>query len=274
MIKADLHTHTNYSDGSLTPVQLIDLSYESGINIISITDHDNVNALKHAIKRGKEKGVQVIPGVELSADLNEREVHILGYFIDYTNQKFLHFLLELRKNRIIRIKKIIEKLNELGCNINYNSFKGSTSSEITIGRPHIAMKLYKDGFVSSYFDAFVKYLADDKPAYVKKPNPDVKEVIKLISELGGLSFIAHPGKTLREDIMKDLILNGIDGIETIHPSHSEEDTEFFNSIASENFLLTSGGSDFHGGLKNDQRNFGKYFVSINEIVNMKRRLFY
>lgn len=274
MIKADLHLHTNFSDGNLSPGQLINLSSEAGLSIISITDHDNVYALKAAIDRGKEKGIQVIPGVEFSVDINDTEIHILGYFIDYKNSYLLDYLNSLRKKRIARIKKIIEKLNSLGSKIKFSSLEGSLTPDISIGRPHIAMNLYKNGFVNSYYEAFVKYLGDDKPAYVKKPNPQAGEIINLISNLGGLSFIAHPGKLVRNELLNELIQSGIDGIETIHPSHSKEDTEYFNKIASDHFLLTSGGSDFHGGLKNDMKNFGNYYVSINEIINMKRRLFY
>ena len=273
MIKVDLHTHTSFSDGSLTPAQLIDMSYNSGIGILSITDHDNVYALKEAMNRGKEKSVQVIPGVEFSANFNDREIHILGYFIDYTSKRLLDFLNTLRKKRFSRSKQIIEKLNELGCKIKFNFINDNLNSSISIGRPHIAMMLVKEGFVNSYNDAFAKYLGDDKPAYIKKPNPDAGEIIKLISETGGLSFLAHPAKNLRDEFLKEIIKEGIDGIETIHPSHSEQDIEYFNNVASENFLLTSGGSDFHGGLKNDQKNFGKYFITNNELINMKRRLF-
>lgn len=273
MIKADLHTHTSFSDGSLTPTQLIDLSYNSGIGILSITDHDNVYALNEAVYRGKERNVQIIPGVEFSADFNDREIHILGYFIDYNNKRLLEFLNTLRKKRFTRIKQIIEKLNELGCKIDVNFVIEKLNNSISIGRPHIAMKLVKEGFVNSYNEAFAKYLGDDKPAYVRKPNPDAGEIIKLISETGGLSFLAHPGKNLRDEFLLEIIKEGIDGIETIHPSHSEQDMEYFNNVASEYFLLTSGGSDFHGGMKNDQKNFGKYFITNNELINMKRRLF-
>lgn len=271
--KADLHMHSNYSDGKLTPVQLIDLSKKSGISIISITDHDNVNGLNEAVKYGKEKGVQVIPGVEISADLGEQEVHILGYFIDYKNKNILEFLSSSRKLRITRNQKIIEKLNVLGSGINFNSIISKAGTNTSIGRPHIAMELNDEGFVKSYYDAFIKYIGDGKPAYVRKPNPPVKDVIKLISESGGLSFIAHPGKLIRDELLLKLIEEGLDGIETIHPSHSKEDADYFNSVAAEYFLLTSGGSDFHGGIKNDGKNFGKYFISFNEIINMKRRLF-
>ncbi|MBL8006440.1 MAG: PHP domain-containing protein [Ignavibacteria bacterium] len=273
MVKADLHTHTKFSDGNLSPQQLIDLSVKSGISILSITDHDNVNALNEAVRYGKTKGVQIIPGVELSADIDGQEIHILGYFIDYKNEKLNDFLVSLRKNRILRNEKIVSKLNDLGSNIKFNSIIGKAGTETSIGRPHIAMELNEEGFVNSYFEAFMKYIGDGKPAYIKKPNPSVKEVLKIISETGGLSFIAHPGKFVRDELLLELIRQGLDGIETIHPSHSKDDIKYFTSIASENFLLTSGGSDFHGGIKNDQKNFGNYYVSLNEVINMKRRLF-
>lgn len=271
--KADLHMHTSFSDGRLSPQQLIDMSVTAGLSVISITDHDNVNALREGINYGTEKGVQVIPGVEISADLNGQEIHILGYFIDYKNQKFLDFLSAIRLGRIQRNEQIVQKLNDLGSKIEFNSILEKVSAETSIGRPHIAVELSEEGFVNSYYEAFFKYIGDGKPAYVKKPSPLSKDVIKLISELGGLSFIAHPSKMVRNECLLELIKDGIDGIEVIHPSHSKEDIDYFNTIASENFLLTSGGSDFHGGPKNDHKNFGNFSVTMNEIVNMRRRLF-
>lgn len=272
-IKVDLHLHTNYSDGKLSPQQLIDAAKKSGLSIISITDHDNINAIEEAIRYGKTKGIQVIPGVEISADIGEQEIHILGYFIDYQNKKLLDFLTSSRQKRLLRNEKIVEKLNSMGSRIKFNSILLKAGLNTSIGRPHIAMELNEEGFVNSYYDAFIKYIGDGKPAYVKKPNPSVAEVTKLISEMGGLSFIAHPGRSVRDELLLRLIDDGVDGIETIHPSHSKEDVEYFSTVAAEHFLLTSGGSDFHGGAKNDGKNFGKYFVSLNEIINMKRRLF-
>jgi len=272
-VKADLHLHTNYSDGKLTPFQLIDLSIKSGLSIISITDHDNVNALEQAVEYGNQKGIQVIPGVEISADLDDQEVHILGYFIDYKNHKLLDFLSASRELRINRNEKIVRKLNEMGSNINFNDIRVKAGALTSIGRPHIAMELNEEGFVSSYYDAFIKYIGDGKPAFVKKPNPKSADVIKIISEMGGLSFIAHPGKLVRDALLIRLIQEGLDGIEIIHPSHSKDDIEYFSAMAAEHFLLTSGGSDYHGGVKNDGKNFGKFCITQEEIINMKRRLF-
>jgi 3',5'-nucleoside bisphosphate phosphatase len=271
--KVDLHMHTNFSDGHLNPFQLIAKAKEAGLKVISITDHDNINALHEAIRFGKEMGVTVIPGVEISADLDGLEVHILGYFIDYKNPFLKEYLYELREKRMQRAEKICHKLNELGSHINVDSIATVGEKEISIGRPHIAVALNQEGFVNSYYEAFIKYIGDGKPAFIKKPNPSTTEVIDLISNLGGLSFIAHPGKVIRDETLMNLINNGIDGIEAVHPSHSKEDEEYFSTIASEYFLLTSGGSDYHGGIKNDHRNFGKFFITEKEIINMRRRLF-
>ncbi|HMS32781.1 MAG TPA: PHP domain-containing protein [Ignavibacteria bacterium] len=272
-IKADLHMHTNYSDGRLTPKQLIELSKKNGITTISITDHDNVSGVEEAINFGNEVGVQVIPGVEISADIDEQEVHILGYFMDFRNKKFLDFLSASRELRIKRNEKIVEKLNTMGSSISFDAILIKAGENASIGRPHIAMELNEEGFVNSYYDAFTKYIGDGKPAFVRKPNPKSEKVINTISESGGLSFIAHPGKLVRDELLMRLIQEGLDGIEVIHPSHTKDDIEYFNKTAAEYFLLTSGGSDFHGGMKNDGKNFGKYFVSMNEVLNMKRRLF-
>ncbi|MCY7360568.1 MAG: PHP domain-containing protein, partial [Ignavibacteria bacterium] len=231
MLKADLHTHTNYSDGNFTPHQLIDLALKAGLSVISITDHDNVNGLNEAVNYGNEKGLQIIPGVEISADLNGQEIHILGYFIDYNNNKFLEFLSSLRQNRILRNEKIVEKLNELGSKINFESIMGKVSADTSIGRPHIAMELNEEGFVSSYYDAFIKYIGDGKPAFIKKPNPSSVDVIKMISDVGGLSFIAHPGRIVRDKLLLELIGQGLDGIEIIHPSHSKDDIKYYSTVA-------------------------------------------
>jgi len=271
--RADLHLHTNYSDGVLTPSKLIDLAKKNDISVISITDHDNVNALDEAIKYGNENNVQVIPGVEISAEIENQEIHILGYFINHRDPEILEFLEISRQKRIERNEKIVNKLNSLGSKIDFQNILKKVGSQSSLGRPHIAMELHDEGFVKSYYEAFLKYIGDDKEAFVRKSNPDSGDVIKLISKNKGLSFIAHPGKKIRDDVLMKLINQGIDGIEVIHPSHDKESINYFNKIISEKFLLSSGGSDFHGGIKNDSNNLGRFVISGNEILNMKRRLF-
>lgn len=271
-IRADLHIHSVYSDGRLTPRELIDKAKKAGLMVISITDHDSVGAVEEAVSYGRKAGVTVIPGLELSAEIDSKEVHILGYFIDHKSDTLLNFLSECRENRIKRSKLIIGKLNEMGSRITFSNVSENTDPETAIGRPHIAQALSNEGFVSSYSEAFYKYIGDGKPAYVKKPSISARDALKVISESGGLSFIAHPGKNFSEENLKSLIDCGIDGIEIVHPSHTKEDREMLSRTASLNFLLTSGGSDYHGGLKNDHKNFGAYYISAEEVNVMKRRL--
>ncbi|MFZ1320277.1 MAG: PHP domain-containing protein [Ignavibacteria bacterium] len=271
--RADLHLHTNYSDGVLSPSKLIDLAKKKDLSVISITDHDNVNGIDEAIEYGNSVGVQVIPGVEISADIEDSEIHILGYFIDHKNPEFLDFLKNSRQMRIERNEKIVNRLNDLGSKISFDDLLKKVGEQSSLGRPHIAMELHDEGFVKTYYEAFFKYIGDDKTAFVRKTNPDAKDVIKMISKCKGLSFIAHPGKHIRDEKLLKLIEQGLDGIEVVHPSHDKESMAYFNKIISEKFLLSSGGSDFHGGIKNDSSSLGKFYISGTEIQNMKRRLF-
>jgi len=272
-IKADLHTHTNYSDGVFTPFELIQRVSSKGVKMLAITDHDNVGAIEEATEIGKSLGVEIIPGVELSSDHKGKEVHMLGYFFDYKNAELLSYLEGFRKERRLRAERIIMKLNELGILINIEDVLANVKGNISIGRPHIAIALIEGNYVDSYSEAFSKYLADNKPAYVKKPNIPSAEAIKMIARFGGLSFIAHPGKNVKEEILIDLIELGIDGIETVHPSHSESDRQFFRKMTGQYFLLESGGSDFHGGRINDESILGAYTIDEQKIHAMRNRLF-
>ncbi len=272
--KADLHMHSVYSDGRLTPRELVDKACKAGFQAISITDHDTVSAIEEAIQYGTLKGIHVIPGLEISAEIDDMEIHILGYFIDYKSENLLNHLSNFRKNRLKRSGMIVDKLNEMGSKITMGNVIDKAGEDAAIGRPHIAMALNDEGFVGSYSEAFYKYIGDGKPAYIRKPNTSAKEAIELISASGGLSFVAHPGRYVSDDVFARLITYGLDGIEIVHPSHKKEDMANLLRTAELNFLLTSGGSDFHGGSKNDQKNFGSYYVTTAEINNMKRRLTY
>jgi predicted metal-dependent phosphoesterase TrpH len=273
LVKADLHTHTYYSDGKLSPEELIIKAKENGISYLSVTDHDSVEAIEESILLGKKYGVEIIPGVEISSEHDGREVHILGYFIDYKNPELLDFLSSFRVHRLKRAEKIIERLNSMNVQISINDVLSKAKGNASIGRPHIAFALLEANIVNNYYEAFFKFIGDNKPAYVKKPNISAKDAVKLISKTGGLSFIAHPGKSLRDNVMVELIEQGFDGIEIVHPSHSKDDTGYFQDMAGQYFLLESGGSDFHGGRMNDDSILGNYYVPVTKVYAMKNRLF-
>jgi predicted metal-dependent phosphoesterase TrpH len=272
-IKADLHTHTYYSDGKFSPSVLVRKAKDCGLNSISVTDHDNVDGIDEAIEAGRELNVEVIPGVELSSECKGNEVHVLGYFMDYKSPKLQEHLVKFRELRKIRAGKIVEKLNALHVPLRMDDVMEQVRNSASIGRPHVAYAMVEKNFVPNYYEAFMKYLGDNKPAYEKKPNISTKEAIQLITSAGGLSFVAHPGKTIRDELLIEIMENGIDGIEVVHPSHSAEDVRYFQGMASQYFLLESGGSDFHGGRMNDDSILGAYWVSGQKVLAMKHRLF-
>lgn len=268
----DLHIHSNCSDGKYSPLEIIELAKSADMNVIGITDHDSVDALEEAISTGKKNGIEVIPGIEFSTDLSGKEIHILGYFIDYRNPVLIDYINTMRDNRWVRLEKMVEKLNSLEVDIEPEEVTELFSGDISYGRPHLALTMLKKGIVKNYYEAFVRYIGDGKPACVVKSNPPAVEILRLINDTGGLSFIAHPGKYLDESGLVYLINEGIDGIEIIHPCHTNALTKHYTSIASEYFLLESGGSDFHGIVQADLDNFGKYHITQKEVNNMKVRL--
>ena len=268
--KTDLHTHTNYSDGFFSPAELIKKAAEKEIEIISITDHDSVNGLREAKKVASEMNVMLIPGVEISSDIRDTEVHILGYFFDPENKELEHYLNFFREERVKRANRIVEKLNILGLPILMEDVLKQASNS-AIGRPHIAQALLARNLVNSYYESFHKYLGNHAPAYERKVHLSPQSAFKIISDAGGLSFIAHPGN-MPEILIKELIDAGVDGIEVIHPSHSPDKVRFYKGIVNEYFLLESGGSDFHGGKRDDEANFGKYFTTPKYVDAMQSRL--
>ncbi len=269
--KADLHMHTTHSDGTLTPGELVRRGKSAGLTTISITDHDNVGGIDEAKAIGDELDVDVIAGVELSAAVNEQDIHILGYFVDTKNQDLLDHLAFFRYERKKRAERIVGKLNNLKVPLKLESVLEQAGNG-SVGRPHIANALLEEGLTETYNEAFRKYIGFGKPAYEKKYQVSPEAAIKLISSAGGLSFIAHPGNSLDEKVILELINEGIDGIEVIHPSHSPERAAYYNGIVNEYFLLASGGSDFHGGKKNDHEAFGRYYISDVQVNIMRRHL--
>ncbi|MFA3783117.1 PHP domain-containing protein [Melioribacteraceae bacterium 4301-Me] len=269
-MKVDLHIHTNYSDGAYDPSTVVQKSAKAGLNIISITDHDNVDGIKEAIECGKDLNVEVIPGLEISTDLEDNEIHLLAYFIDVTNEELQKYLKFFREERFYRAKRIVKKLQNLGLNITIDHVMEKAKNS-AVGRPHIAYALVDLGLVNDYYEAFHKYIGDYAPAYEKKIHVSPVSALKLISDAGGLSFIAHPGN-IKDSILYYLIKSGIDGIETIHPSHSETQIRFFKGIVSQYCLLSSGGSDYHGGKKDDEGNLGKYYITESQLDAMRKML--
>jgi len=269
---ADLHTHTTHSDGHLSPLELVQKAKDLGISVLGITDHDTVGALDEAIEAGKTIGVEVIPGMELSASSPEGEIHVLGYFMDYHSPALTDALTIFRQKRLERIERIVGKLNRMKIPLTVESVLAEATGD-SVGRPHIANALVNNGHAVNYHQAFNKYIGEGRPAFEKKAEFSPEDTIRLIAAAGGLSFLAHPGRSVDENLLHHLIKSGLDGIEVYHPSHSEERIEFYRGIVGEYFLLESGGSDFHGGMKRDEHVLGKIGIPPASVDIMRRRLF-
>jgi len=269
---ADLHTHTTHSDGHHSPLELLRKAKAAGIAILGISDHDSVGGLEEAIEAGRTMGIEVIPGMELSATSPEGEIHVLGYFMDYRSPVLTDALSLFRQRRIERVERIVGKLNRMKIPLTVESVMAEATGD-SVGRPHIANALVNGGHAATYHQAFSRFIGEGRPAFEKKADFSPEETIQLISAAGGLSFLAHPGRAVDEGLLHRLIRSGLDGIEVCHPSHTPELVQYYRGIVSEYFLLESGGSDFHGGAKGDDHLLGRIGVPPAAVEMMRHRLF-
>lgn len=270
-MKYDLHVHTNYSDGLHSPTMVVNYAIERGLDGVAITDHDSVMGIEEAIKHSNNfQNFNVIPGIELSCIYDNSEVHILGYFIDYKNEKILSITRELRENRKERVRKIVEKLNDLNVNIDIQDIKDKSNNEFT-GRVAIARALIDAGYTTTIQDAFNKYLNPGKLAYVERFKLTVNDAISIIKEAGGIPVLAHPGLLKDKYTIQYCIEQGIEGIETIHSKHSKRQAREFKGMADRHNLISTAGSDCHGEFNKGELLLGKYFVDLDLIPKMKER---
>jgi predicted metal-dependent phosphoesterase TrpH len=247
---ADLHVHTIHSDGTYTPEQLVKEGLSRGISALGIVDHDTTEGLSEALAKAQGTDLEIIPGVELTAQYENQEIHILGYFLDYRNKELLEKLKLMRQNRIERVYKIVDNLKELGLQLN-PEVVFAISGKATVGRMHIARALVKEGLVGSTAEAFRKYIGDKSPAYVLGFRLSVLEAIKLIQHAGGVAVLAHPYMLHDDELIAEFAGYGLDGIEVYYPEHSQAMVNFYLDLAKKLNLLVTGGTDFHGSAKPD-----------------------
>lgn len=241
---ADLHIHSIYSDGSYTPYEIVQICKRLNLNAIAITDHDTVSGVEEAMSHSKH-GFEVIPAVEMSSNIGDLDIHMLGYYVDYKNPHLLSYLDDFKRHRAERIKEIIGKLSNDGVKLEFEQIK-MVAKDCSLGRPHIAEVLMENGYVKSIAEAFYKYLGYGQPYYVPKKDVRPKEVIRIVKESNGVPVIAHPGTINSESIIYQLIIDGALGIEVWHPEHTLRWRQGFYEIALKNNLLMTGGSDCHG----------------------------
>ena len=245
---ADLHLHTVFSDGTYLPQDLILEARRNDLSAIAVADHDTVDGLESTIEAGNKEAVEVIPAIELTAEYETIEIHILGYFLDYRNKGLIERLDVLKKNRIERIYKIADKLNAIGVKLDVQEvFK--LGSRGTVGRLHIARAMVKQGLVNSIYEAFAKYIGDKCPAYVCGFRFSPQEAINLIKEVRGIPVLAHPYTISCDELIPEFIDYGLMGLEVYYPEHTQSMINFYLNLAQKYHLLITGGSDCHGDAK-------------------------
>ncbi|KPC74797.1 metal-dependent phosphoesterase [Thermoactinomyces vulgaris] len=249
MGRVDLHVHTTGSDGLFSPSEVVKLAKEVGLAGLAITDHDSISGIEEALSAGREWGIHVVPGVEISTLWQGKEIHMLGLHIDYRDPSLLEKLKRQREVRQTRNRMMIEKLNELGIEVTMEEVMAKKKGEgqaDNVGRPHIAEVLIDKGIVQSMDEAFDRYLGRDGQAYVTPPRISPIEAIQLIHQSKGKAVIAHPGLYEQDDLIPLLVENGLDGIEVNHPDHTDEAKQRYAEMAKTFGLFETAGSDFHG----------------------------
>jgi predicted metal-dependent phosphoesterase TrpH len=243
---ADLHVHTVYSDGLLTPSEMIQRAKAHGLLALGIADHDTIDGLDEAGPEAEGLGIEIVPAVELSSQFNGKDVHIIGYYFDAECPKLAEYLHLFRHERHKRAQRMIVNLNGAGVRIDISEVEEKAKGHC-IGRPHLAEVLMEKGYCETIQEAFQRYIGYGSEAYEEKYKIQPEEAIRLITEAKGLAFLAHPGSHLSEAMILDFIKAGLDGIEVVHPFLSTERRRSLRSIADRYGLLVSGGSDCHGG---------------------------
>jgi predicted metal-dependent phosphoesterase TrpH len=244
----DLHLHTTASDGSFAPRELVDRAAAAGITIMAVTDHDTTAAIADVQASARERRIEALAGIEITAVEDGRDIHVLGYFLDANEPALITFLQTQRETRISRVHAIAARLAELGVPIDVQKLLDEASRQPgrSIGRPQVARALQRAGHVADSREAFDRFLGSDAPAFVSRPGAPPEIVVGIIHRAGGLASLAHPGRTRIDARIPALAAAGLDCLEVYHSDHDETAIRRYGEMASALGLLMTGGSDFHG----------------------------
>ncbi len=242
---ADLHLHTLFSDGTYTPDELAGHARRLGLAAVAITDHDSMEGCDWMASACAQNGLEFVPGVELTAELDGYELHLLGYFLDRHHPRLVRELARFQVVRQNRIREMVARLNQLQIPLQADAVFALANCHAP-GRPHVARALVQAGFVSCLDEAFDRFLKKHRPAWVPKFKLPAADAVTLVHEAGGLAVMAHPGINHIDHLIPPLVEAGLDGLECFHAKHSTATTEYYLLLADAHRLLMTGGSDCHG----------------------------
>ena len=252
----DLHLHTTASDGVFEPSVLVDMAWRAGIRTMSVTDHDTVAGLPEVERAAVACGIAFVPGIEITAVHDSRDVHMLAYFFDRESDELAAFLGRQRADRIRRIEAIADRLADLGKPIDRQSVLGSQGGGRSLGRPLVAKALIKAGHVLDMRQAFDQLIGEGRPAFVPRVGPSPTQVISIVARAGGITSLAHPGLLRRDALIPDMVAAGLVAVEAFHSEHDSTTTEHYLALANSHGILVSGGSDYHGDKERRKVAFG------------------
>lgn len=255
-VHADLHTHTHCSDGTLAPDALVQRAAKRGIEVLAVTDHDTVAGLEAARVAAEDHGPQLVNGIELSVEVDEHSVHLLGYGFNPTHSALRNYLSDFTRRRRERLNHMIGRLSENGVEVSSEAVDRQVGTSAAPGRPHLARALVEEGHVDSFRAAFEQYLDTDQPAYIPAPTPPAAEAIEALHAAGGVGVLAHPGQWTSSRVLRALREQGLDGIECFSRSHPDYLVDYYQNICRSHDLLVTGGSDYHGDSEENDAHLG------------------
>jgi hypothetical protein len=269
--RIDLHSHSRASDGQFEPAEVAARARAAGLSVWGLCDHDTVAGLPAAGEAAVRLGLRLVPGIELSAFLERREIHLLGHFVDPTHPTLQAFEDLLTRHRRERVRKIVERLAALGVHVTEEAILRHSGGK-TVGRPHVAQAVVEAGAVSSVREAFDRYLGEGQPAYVSRYRLEAADAVKLVRGAGGTVTIAHPGVSKLEVAeVARLAAVGVVGIEVIHPDQNPSVREKYQRAAQASGLVQTAGSDFHGPDVSPDRHLGMVTMAEEALAALEAR---
>jgi hypothetical protein len=266
----DLHLHTTASDGTDTPAELVAACRAAGLTTIGVADHDTVDGLAEAEAAARAAGLHFVPGIEITAAWRERDVHVLGYFVDTASADFASFHDAQREDRVRRARTIAARLTALGAPVDMEAIIARSKGRPVV-RPHIAAALVEAGHVMSEQDAFARLLGEGQPAYVPRSGATPADVVRAIRCAGGVSSLAHPGITNEDGLIPELAAAGLDALEAYHADHTEADSTRYRDLARAHGLAVTGGSDYHGARSHHSYGLGLVTLPAEDFDDLCRR---